>query len=215
MALDVTIYSALIAAWHYKWASDRPCTVYRPRPWEVDSSLSILFDKCVKKTGCDDDGTRTMPMPSPGTPRHPSYPSGHSTVGGAGSEILEYFFPGEKTELDKLADNAGMARLWAGIHYRSDHEQGLKLGRSVARLVISQLESDGVPLPGDLPAPAPEGTPAPSKEKVREDAYELRRRCLKPASPKGKRTCKPPKSDPGCAEGEKDFANRSVQQGAL
>lgn len=197
MALDVSIYSALLAAWYYKWASDRPCTAYRPRPIEIpNANLNVLFDKCVNRTGCRDDGTRTTPMPSPGTPRHPSYPSGHSTYAGAGAEILTYFFPDEKAELDKLADNTGLARLWAGIHYRSDHEQGLKLGRSVARLVISQLESDGVPLPGNVTTM----TVAPSKEQVRTAAYQNRRKCLKNASPEDKRRCKPPTQDPGCVD---------------
>jgi hypothetical protein len=197
MALDVAIYSALLAAWYNKWASDRPCTIYRPRPIEVDNSLDILYDTCVNKTGCRDDGTRTTPTPSPGTPRHPSYPAGHSTYAGAGSEILTYFFPDEERELDRLADNIGMARLWAGIHYRSDHEQGIKLGRCVARLVISQLESDGVPLPGAV-TPM---TVVPSKEDLRTEAYENRRECLKGASPKGKRRCRPPQQDPGCEDG--------------
>ncbi|MEJ7870757.1 MAG: vanadium-dependent haloperoxidase [Rubrobacteraceae bacterium] len=194
MALDVAIYSALLAAWYYKWGSDRPCTVYRPRPKEVDDSIDVLYDTCVNETGCGDDGARTTPMPSPGTPRHPAYPSGHSTYAGAGSEILTYFFPNDEMELDRLADNVGLARLWAGIHYRSDHEQGMKLGRCVARLVISQLESDGVPLPGAL---NPMMT-VPSKAEVRTEAYENRRECLKDPSPKGQRRCKPPQQDPGC-----------------
>jgi hypothetical protein len=197
MALDVAIYSALLAAWYYKWGSDRPCTVYRPRPIEVEEDLDVLYDRCVNTTGCDDDGNRTTPIPSPGTPRHPSYPSGHSTYAGAGSEILTYFFPDEEQQLDRLADNAGMARLWAGIHYRSDHEQGVKLGRCVARLIISQLESDGVPLPGAV-TPT---TVVPSKEDVRTEAYENRRECLKNPSPTSRRRCKPPQQDPGCDDG--------------
>jgi hypothetical protein len=38
-----------------------------------------------------------------------------------------------------MADNIGMGRLWAGIHWRSDHEAGLKLGQVVACLVLRQL----------------------------------------------------------------------------
>ncbi len=70
----------------------------------------------------------------------------------------------------------------------------MKLGRCVARLVISQLESDGVPLPGAL---NPMMT-VPSKAEVRTEAYENRRECLKDPSPKGQRRCKPPQQDPGC-----------------
>lgn len=211
MALDVTIYSALLAAWYYKWGSDRPCVSYRPRPWEVDQTLKVLFDKCVNKTGCADDGDRLFPNPTPGTPRHPAYPSGHSTYSGAGSELLTYFFPGEKAELDKLADNVGEARLWAGIHWRSDHEQGQQLGRCVARMVISQLEADGVPKPMKPPAhtPANENKPAPSKEEVRLSAYEERSKCLNPPT---KNPCFPPL--PNCKDDKDSGAIQNVQQGA-
>ena len=45
-------------------------------------------------------------------------------------------------EQDK-ADEAGMSRMWAGIHYRSDIETGLKLGRQVGDLVIEWAKADG------------------------------------------------------------------------
>jgi len=155
MALDVAIYSAILAAWHYKWRTQRTDLVrYRPRPYEFDYRVDVLFNHAVNATGSGDGARRLSPDPSPGTPRHPAYPSGHSTVGGAASEILSYFFPDYTADFDDLADNAGMARLWAGIHYRSDHEAGVLLGRAVARLIIDQLQSDGVP-PADTPGLAP------------------------------------------------------------
>jgi len=167
MALDVTIYSALLAAWYYKWLAgadplDAPCgpqgkqrddVSRRPRPIEVDYTVDVLYNRAVNCHGSGDGDRRRTPDPSPGTPRHPSYPSGHSTYTGGASELLSYFFPDYAGEFDKLADNAGLARLWAGIHYRSDHVEGNKLGRCVARLVISQLEGGciGRPDPCDLP----------------------------------------------------------------
>jgi hypothetical protein len=36
------------------------------------------------------------------------------------------------SELDKLVANIGMGRNWAGIHYRSDHENSILLGEQVA-----------------------------------------------------------------------------------
>ncbi len=148
-ALDITIYSALLAAWHYKWAAHiggpsvpaRAGVSLRPRPIEADYRMSVLFNRMVNDAGSGDADRRRLPDPSPGTPRHPAYPSGHSTYAGAASEILSYFFPDYTEELDRLADNAGMARLWAGIHWRSDHVEGMKLGRCVARMVIEQLEA--------------------------------------------------------------------------
>jgi hypothetical protein len=128
-ALNAAISAALLAAWHYKWIE--PASRLKPRPTEVTDRLTVLY-------GDDESGT---PINNPngfsGVPRHPTYPSGHSTVGGATAEILKRFFPdsSDSDELDKLADNSGLARMWAGIHYRADHEFGIALGAAVARLV--------------------------------------------------------------------------------
>jgi hypothetical protein len=128
--------------------------------------VSVLFNREVNATQSGDGAVRTMPTPSPGTPRHPSYPSGHSTYSGAASEILSFFFPDYTAEFDKMADNTGMARLWAGIHWRSDHIQGMKLGRCVAREIITTLQ-DGCICPPDVcSTPDPCGPPPTYEELV-------------------------------------------------
>ena len=159
-ALDVAIASALQAAWYYKWLSPRQFTSRRPRPIEYDS-LDVLYDRPDELNPmyitCP-DARPCSPTPgfSPGTPRHPAYPSGHSTYAGAATTVLAYFFGNDPTpnaltlglgtstigqELRNMADNIGMGRLWAGIHWRSDHEAGLKLGQVVGCLVLRQLAS--------------------------------------------------------------------------
>ncbi len=161
-ALDVAIYSAMCAAWYYKWLSPRAGVSRRERPIEYATNnglpLDVLFDRAVNSTGSGSNGLRPKPLPSPGTPRHPAYPSGHSTYSGAASEMLSFFFPDYRREFDRLADNAGMARLWAGIHWRSDHVEGMKLGRCVACIIIEQLRNSGIPL---VPAGPPDDTQAP------------------------------------------------------
>ena len=82
---------------------------------------------------------------------------------------LSYFFPDHAGLFDQLADNCGMARLWAGIHYRSDHEQGMKLGRSVARMIIEQLE-------GGCVGPPPAGS-ATDRPPTREQVLQPARSC--------------------------------------
>jgi membrane-associated phospholipid phosphatase len=87
------------------------------------------------------------------TPPFPSYTSGHSTFSGCGSAVLEYLFPGGKVadafgqsiSFAEAADQAAVSRLYGGIHYRSDNEEGLKSGRSVAGLVIDRAKTDGAP----------------------------------------------------------------------
>lgn len=131
-ALNVTIYTAMLAAWYYKW--EHRATKNKPRPTEQpNANLVVLYDTL------DDDSPVPGPQPSPGTPRHPSYPSGHSTVAGAASELLANYFPGERNELENLADNAGLARMWAGIHYRADHEFGLAIGRAIGNLIYNRV----------------------------------------------------------------------------
>lgn len=76
---------------------------------------------------------------TPGTPRHPAFPSGHSTYAAAAAYTMIGFFPNYAEQLLRLADNAGLARMWAGIHWRSDHVFGHLVGRAIAELILEQL----------------------------------------------------------------------------
>ncbi|TMH43599.1 MAG: hypothetical protein E6H59_07735 [Betaproteobacteria bacterium] len=48
------------------------------------------------------------------------------------------FFPERQSELHAYAEEAALSRLWGGIHYRSDNDEGLRLGRNVAERVMRQ-----------------------------------------------------------------------------
>ncbi len=93
-----------------------------------------------------------------GCPTHPAYPAGHASFAGAGVTMLKAFFnesfvvPNPVVadtdgfsllpysgppltvggELNKLAANIALGRDTAGIHWRSDGSEGLKLGEAVA-----------------------------------------------------------------------------------
>ncbi|HEY7767661.1 phosphatase PAP2 family protein [Longimicrobium sp.] len=211
-ALDVAIESALLAAWYYKWRSPRPFTARRPRPVEVDPSIPVLYDREVAfdlKGEVIDGCGRVCPLPSPGTPRHPSYPSGHSTYGAAASELLSWFFPEWRRDFDELADNSGLARLWAGIHYRTDHEAGMSLGRTVARLVIEQIVASGIlRCPDRTPCQEASGRRPPTAAELDREAAGFRERC-------GANPEQPPcdGTRPSGSEGAR--RGRSPQQGAV
>ncbi|HET9674389.1 MAG TPA: vanadium-dependent haloperoxidase [Gaiellaceae bacterium] len=70
------------------------------------------------------------------TPPFPSYVSGHSSTSGAASTVLAGFFPSRAAELGVLADEAAMSRLYGGIHFRSDNDAGLALGRRVGEVAL-------------------------------------------------------------------------------
>jgi hypothetical protein len=99
---------AFIACWDAKFSywSERPVTAIR-RELDVDW------------------------LPYIATPPFPAYVSGHSSTSGAASEVLAFFFPARARWLRAQAAEAAVSRLYGGIHFRSDNEAGLKLGRLI------------------------------------------------------------------------------------
>jgi hypothetical protein len=105
------------------------------------------------------EGNALLPMAYPeGCPLHPSYGAGHATVAGACVTILKAWFDGSailtnpkeptpdgsslvdytgpaltvEGELNKVASNVAMGRNIAGVHWRSDATESLRLGEAVA-----------------------------------------------------------------------------------
>ena len=78
------------------------------------------------------------------TPPFPGYPSGHAMVGGVMAELYSYFFPPEKAYFQKRAKDGAESRFQGGIHFRSDNEVGLDMGRKVGAAIIKKISSDGV-----------------------------------------------------------------------
>ena len=72
-----------------------------------------------------------------GLPNHPSYPSGHSCITGAYATVLRSAFPEENAVLQAMIEEAGLARIYGGLHYRFDLLAGRELGRQVAEHVLS------------------------------------------------------------------------------
>jgi hypothetical protein len=79
-----------------------------------------------------------------GLPNFPSYPSGHACSAGAFDAVLGHFFPKQRAEFTKLAEEQAMSRLYGGIHYRFDNDTGLALGRTVARYDVKREQSGGL-----------------------------------------------------------------------
>ena len=71
-------------------------------------------------------------------PNFPSYPSGHACSAGAFDGVLGHYFPQDRAAFTRIAEEQAMSRLWGGIHYRFDDDEGLRLGRAVARYDVEQ-----------------------------------------------------------------------------
>ncbi|HEV7504899.1 MAG TPA: vanadium-dependent haloperoxidase [Thermoanaerobaculia bacterium] len=111
-------------------------------------------------------GSALLPMAFPeGSPTHPSYTAGHATVAGACVTMLKAIFDTEnhviphpvlptadgsalvpytgpdltiEGELNKLASNIASGRNIAGVHWRSDSFNSLRIGQAVAISILQE-----------------------------------------------------------------------------
>jgi hypothetical protein len=77
------------------------------------------------------------------TPPFPGYPSGHAAVSGLMGELYSYFFPADSAYFRQKAKEGAESRFQAGIHFRTDNEVGLELGRKIAAVLIQKVRTDG------------------------------------------------------------------------
>jgi hypothetical protein len=111
----------------------------------------------------DKYGTYLMPMAFPeGSPSHPAYTAGHATVAGACVTILKALFDENfviqnpviptadglslqpyhgptltvRGELNKIASNVATGRDIAGVHWRSDAGESMKVGEALAISIL-------------------------------------------------------------------------------
>jgi hypothetical protein len=107
-----------------------------------------------------------------GSPTHPAYGAGHATVAGACVTILKAWFDDEALlpltpkvpnddgtalvdytgpdaggltiggELNKVAANIAIGRNMAGVHWRSDYTESVKLGERVALFILNKQRKD-------------------------------------------------------------------------
>jgi hypothetical protein len=58
---------------------------------------------------------------------------------------LSYAFPDEEDRIRSMAEEAGMSRLYGGIHYRFDIDEGQKGGSDIGKMAVLRGRSDGCP----------------------------------------------------------------------
>ncbi len=72
------------------------------------------------------------------TPLFPAYVSGHSTYSAAVAEVLAGLFPEDEERFRSMGEEAGISRLLGGIHWRSDHTEGSRMGGEIGRRVVAR-----------------------------------------------------------------------------
>jgi membrane-associated phospholipid phosphatase len=113
--LNLSIMDAGIACWDAKYF------YFNQRPSQADPSIKTLT----------------------GIPNFPAYVSGHSTFSAAAAAYLGHVIPARADAFNAMAKEASDSRLFGAIHYRSDCEKGLELGKKVAASAIGRARIDG------------------------------------------------------------------------
>jgi hypothetical protein len=83
------------------------------------------------------DPSIKLAMPNP---PFPSYVSGHSTVSFVAATVLCGIFKENCDEWMSDAQNAKNSRLWAGIHFDYDNEEGKNLGIKVGNNILENIK---------------------------------------------------------------------------
>lgn len=146
--MNVTMTDALIACWDskYRYVYWRPITAIRAG--DLDNNAA---------TDPDPGWTPWLDFFPGGTPPHPEYPSGHSTVSGAAAAVLGAIFgddsaftvtsdvrPGTRqfASFSAAVAEIANARVFGGIHFRVSCVRGNALGQTVAAYVMTHAMSE-------------------------------------------------------------------------
>ncbi len=120
-SLTVAMADAGVAAWDSKYA------YWYPRP-----------ENGIQDSGLDPDWE-----PFVNTPLFPAYVSGHSTYSAAAAVVLADAFPDRAELWRERGEEAGLSRIWGGIHWPVDHTFGARLGSRIGELTVARGERDG------------------------------------------------------------------------
>ncbi len=112
--LNMAMHDASVACWEAKYF------FFNPRPSQLDPAIKTDI----------------------GLPNFPAYPSGHSTFSAAAATVLGYLFPSASSTFTQQADEAGISRLYGGIHYRTDITEGKAHGVRVGTFTVRNAQTD-------------------------------------------------------------------------
>jgi hypothetical protein len=128
--------------------------------WDAKYAYRYLRPETAIRSGLGSDPQATDPgwEPAVPTPPFPAYVSGHACFGGAAQTVLESVFGSDRlptavtltsptapgvvrhyTRLADIVEEASNARIWGGIHWRTDQADGEELGRKVGKYAVGRV----------------------------------------------------------------------------
>ena len=140
--LNLATADAIISAWDAK---------YTDNFWRPVTAIQFPGDSAVNPAAASDPTWTPLIV----TPNFPSYTSAHSTVSGAAAAVLTSVFgpnyhfttgsdglPGVTRSFgsfDAAAAEAGQSRIYGGIHYQFDNQNGLASGHALGQFVVGNF----------------------------------------------------------------------------
>jgi membrane-associated phospholipid phosphatase len=112
--LNAAMHDSFVSCWYAKF------TYWTARPFQ-----RILSDQ---------EFTTVIP-----TPNFPGYTSAHSTVSSTAAVILGQLFQEEASYFLSQAQEAAASRLWAGIHFPQDNDNGFAVGQQIGREYVNDM----------------------------------------------------------------------------
>jgi membrane-associated phospholipid phosphatase len=76
-------------------------------------------------------------------PNHPAYVSNAAIIASAVTVLVGAMFPQEATSWQYLGEEAGLSRLYGGIHYPSDERVGNQMGKRIGALAVQRDQRNG------------------------------------------------------------------------
>jgi membrane-associated phospholipid phosphatase len=122
----------------YRMSDDAPAVarIYTVLNTAYHDAAIAIMDAKYAYWGIRPDQYDSTYKPLISTPPFPGYPSGHAAGAGTSSAVLEYFFPADAKQFQQLAQDCADSRFFAGIHFRTDNETGLQMGRELGKYVV-------------------------------------------------------------------------------
>ncbi len=113
--LNLAMFQAAICCWETKYH------YFNARPTQIKPEIKTLA----------------------GMPNFPAYTSGHSTFDGSACSVLMHLIPKNSGKYTDLSNQGSESRLIGAIHYRSDIEAGLAIGKKVGLKAVDRAKIDG------------------------------------------------------------------------
>src|SRR4051794_17807157 len=134
MAINDSLIASFFNKYHYNF-------------WRPETAIRVGDTDGNSKTEADPNFLSLIP-----TPCFPGYPSNHGSGTNAAAQVMRHLYgeyghsitvtnpavPGtvlHYTAFEQIADDVSDARVYGGIHFRTDQDAGAKLGKAIAREV--------------------------------------------------------------------------------